>query len=115
MEEIFRFISQQIKDYDFQNTIPAGIVLTGGGAQSILAKEVCSQVISLPVRIGEPPRLGGLVDDITNPAFTSAIGTLLYFQNTKTNSKNSSGNKKMKASFEGLFGRIKNFIEPLLP
>ncbi|MFA6007045.1 MAG: cell division protein FtsA [Candidatus Shapirobacteria bacterium] len=115
LEEIFRFIAQQIKDYDFQNTIPAGIVLTGGGAQSILAKEICNEVISLPVRIADIPRLGGLVDDITNPAFSSAIGTLLYFQNSKTNSKNNSPNKKIKVSFEGLFGRLKNFIEPLLP
>jgi cell division protein FtsA len=115
LEEIFRFIAQQIKEYGFQNTIPAGIVLTGGGAQSILAKEVCNQVISLPVRIADTPRLGGLVDDITNPAFSSAIGTLLYFQDTKINPKNTSNSKKFKASFDGLFGRLKNFIEPLLP
>lgn len=115
LEEIFRFISQQIKDCGFQNSIPAGIVLTGGGAQTILAKEICSQNIPLPVRIAETPRLGGLVDDITNPAYSSAIGTILYFQSFKSSSKNSSNNKKIKVSFEGLFGRLKNFIEPLLP
>lgn len=115
LEEIFGFIFDQIEDNGFKNSIPAGIVLTGGGAQTILAKEVCSDIIPLPVRIAEPPRLGGLVDDITNPSFTSTIGTILYFQTHKVSSKNTSSNKKIKASFDGLFGRLKSFIEPLLP
>lgn len=114
LEEIFGFIYDQIEDNGYKNSIPAGIVLTGGGSQSILAKEVCSDIIPLPVRIADPPRLGGLVDDITNPAFSSAIGTILYFQDHKTNSKSSS-NKKNKVSFDGIFGRLKSFIEPLLP
>jgi len=115
LEEIFGFIYDQIKNNDLKNNIPAGIVLTGGGAQTILAREVCSDIIPLPVRIGDPPRLGGLVDDITNPAFSSTIGSILYFQNTKTSSKNNSSGRKLNLSFDGLFGRIKHFIEPLLP
>ncbi|HWS48787.1 MAG TPA: cell division protein FtsA [Candidatus Methanoperedens sp.] len=115
LEEIFGFIFDQIEDNGFKNTIPAGIVLTGGGALTILAKEVCSDIIPLPVRIADPPRLGGLVDDITNPAFSSTIGTILFFQSTKATPKGNSSNKKLKVSFDGLFGKIKNFIEPLLP
>jgi len=115
LEEIFTFIYEQIKDNGFKDTIPAGIVLTGGGADTILAREICSQNIPLPVRIGEPPRLGGLVDDITNPAFSSTIGTILYFQNIKPSTKSSAPNKKMNLSIDGLVGKIKHFIEPLLP
>ena len=116
LEEIIAFTYNQIKENSLENSIPAGIVLTGGGAQTILAKEVCTNLIPLPVRIAEVPRLGGLVEDITNPAFASTIGTLLYFQNKKpSNKKNSTGGKKIKVSFDGLFGKIKSFIEPLLP
>lgn len=115
LEEIFGFIFDQIEDNGFKNSIPAGIVLTGGGAQTILAKEICSDIIPLPVRIADPPRLGGLVDDITNPAFSSTIGTILFFQNIKTNPKKLSSGKKIKVSFDGIFGRLKSFIEPLLP
>ncbi len=114
LEEIIGFTYNQIKENSLENSIPAGIVLTGGGAQTILAKEVCTNLIPLPIRIAEPPRLGGLVEDITNPAFASTIGTLLYFQNKKTTNKKSGG-KKIKVSFDGLFGKIKSFIEPLLP
>lgn len=115
LEEIFGFIFDQIQDNGFKDSIPAGIVLSGGGSQTILAKEVCNDIIPLPIRISEPPRLGGLVDDITNPAFSSTIGTILYFQNNKTNTKSKSSTKKSKISFDGIFGRLKSFIEPLLP
>ncbi len=115
LEEIFGFIYDQIKDNGFNNSIPAGIVLTGGGSQTILAKEVCNDIIPLPVRIADPPRLGGLVDDITNPAFSSTIGTILYFQNNKITLKSKNSGGKSKISFDGIFGRIKSFIEPLLP
>jgi len=114
LEEIFGFVYDQIEDNGYKNLIPAGIVLTGGGAQTILANDICASIIPLPVRIAEPPRLGGLSDDITNPAFSSTIGTILYFQSNKTKNKSSS-NKMVKHSFEGLFGRLKSFIEPLLP
>ncbi|MDD3998752.1 MAG: cell division protein FtsA [Patescibacteria group bacterium] len=115
LEEIFGFIYDQIEDNDFKNSIPAGIVLTGGGSQTILAKEVCSDIIPLPVRIAEPPRLGGLVDDITNPAFASTIGTILYFQNNKSTVKSKGSSNKSKVSFDGILGKLKSFIEPLLP
>jgi len=115
LEEIFSFIYDQIEENDFKNSIPAGIVLTGGGSQTILAKEICSEIIPMPVRIAETPRLGGLVDDITNPAFSSTIGTILYFQNNKSTVKTKGSNKKSKASFDGILGKLKSFIEPLLP
>lgn len=114
LEEIFSFVYDQIKDNQFQDSIPAGLVLTGGGALTILAKDVASNLIPLPVRLGEPPRLGGLVEDITNPAFTSAIGTILYFQNQKPSGKKTSG-KKIKVNFDGFLDRFKHIIEPLLP
>lgn len=115
LEEIFGFIYNQIDENGYKNSIPAGIVLTGGGSQSILAKEICSNIIPLPVRIADPPRLGGLVDDITNPAFASSIGTILFFQTHKNTPKSNGSSKKIKVSFDGVFGRLKNFIEPLLP
>ncbi len=114
LEEIFSLIENEIKNSGYYNSIPAGIVLTGGGAQTVNAKEICSQVIPLPLRIGSPPRVGGLVDDILNPAYTSTIGLLLYAlsEDKKTTSP---GHKKQKINVGGIFDKIKNLIEPLLP
>jgi len=113
LEEIFNLIYSQIESSGFHQTIPAGIVLTGGGALTVNAKETCEKIIPLPLRIASPPKVGGIIDDIINPAFTSSIGLLLFSQDNKNTS--SSPSKKSKISFNGIFGRLKKLVEPLLP
>jgi len=68
LEEIFSLIYSQIEASGFHQSIPAGIVLTGGGAMTVNAKEICNKIIPLPLRIANPPKVGGIVDDIINPA-----------------------------------------------
>jgi cell division protein FtsA len=114
LEELFTLIYDQIDNSGYSSLIPAGIVLTGGGSQTINAKEICGKVIPLPLRIASPPKLGGIVDDILNPGYTSSIGLLMYNLN-QSNNPSSATSKKTKSSFSGLFGKIKNLLEPLLP
>lgn len=112
LEEIISLSYLEIQNSGFAQTIPAGIVLTGGGAQSVQIKEVCSKIIPLPLRIGQPPKIGGITDDILNPAFTSSIGLILYDLEDHPQSNSSTANK---ISFNHFFSRVKNFLEPLLP
>ncbi|MPN16256.1 hypothetical protein SDC9_163594 [bioreactor metagenome] len=58
--------------------------------------------------------MGGIVDDILNPAYTSTIGLLMTARENKEISSPSSS-RKMKLNFGGLFGRVKKLIEPILP
>lgn len=114
LEEIFDVVHEQINNSGYGQLIPAGIVLTGGGAQTINVKEICSKVIPLPLRISNPPKVGGIVDDILNPAYTSSVGLLMY--SLEENKKgNSTPTKNSKVSFSGFFGKIKSILEPLLP
>ncbi len=113
LEEIFHLIYSKIEDSGFAQTIPAGIVLTGGGAQTVNIKEVCEKIIPLPLRIANPPKVGGIIDDIINPAYSSSIGLLMFSNDIKKTS--STTVKKNKVSVGGLFGKIKKLIEPLMP
>jgi len=113
LEELFTLIYDQIESSSFSALIPAGIVITGGGAQTINAKDICSKVIPLPLRIASPPKLGGIVDDILNPSYTSSIGLLMY--GLEQSNTSGSSNKKSKTNVSGLFNKIKSLIEPLLP
>lgn len=112
LEEIFTLIYTQIESSGFHRIIPAGVVLTGGGSQTINIKDICNKTIPLPLRIAAPPKVGGIVDDILNPAYTSSIGLLMFNKDTK---KTSSPGKKTKSSVGGIINRIKVLIEPLLP
>ena len=114
LEEIFNLIYREIEKSGFQESIPAGIVLTGGGALTVNAKDICSKIIPLPFRISEPPKIGGIVDDIINPSFTSSVGLLMYhLEESKKN--NFSTLKKTKKTSINIFAKIKSLLEPILP
>lgn len=113
LEEIFSLIYSQIESSGFHQSIPAGIVLTGGGAMTVNAKEICSKIIPLPLRIANPPKVGGIVDDIINPAYTSTIGLLIHNKNAKKSSGSSV--KSPKISVGRFISKIKSLLEPLLP
>lgn len=113
VEEIIHLIWHEICSRGFQNLIPAGIVITGGGALTVEIKTISSKIIPLPIRISNPIKLNGLVDDIDSPAYSSAVGSILFFQNIKqfpVSSKN-----QMNFHIKQLFSRIKDFLSPLLP
>jgi cell division protein FtsA len=113
LEEIFQLLYSKINDSGFLTSIPAGIVLTGGGAQTVAIKEICEKIIPLPFRIATPPKIGGIIDDIINPSYSSSIGLLML---TNSNSKNSASPvKKSNFSMKGKFGKIKKIIESLMP
>ena len=112
LEEIINLVYQQLQTSGFSQKIPAGLVITGGGAQTVQLKEICGKIIPLPLRLGQPPKIGGIIDDILNPAYTSSIGLLLYHLNDNSHpiSRHPS-----KISLPHFFDRIKSFLEPLLP
>lgn len=114
LDEIFTLVDTEIQNSGFRSLIPAGIVLTGGGAQTIIAKDTCSRIIPLPLRIATTPKIGGLVDDILNPQFTSSIGLLMYGLDNDQKKKTPSAHKT-KINVTGLFTKIKDLITPLLP
>ncbi len=113
LEEIFQLLHNKIEESGFLTSIPAGIVLTGGGAQTIGIKETCEKIIPLPLRIANPPKVGGIIDDIINPAYSSSIGLLMLANDNKNIPKTSI--KKSKISFKGAFGKVKKIIESLMP
>lgn len=113
VEEIFNLIYQQIDLSGLTNSIPAGIVLTGGASQTINLKDNASKIIPLPIRIANPPKIGGLVEEIISPGFTSTIGLLMYSISEGVSQSNQS--VKHSVNISGLFGRLRSLLEPLLP
>ena len=114
LEELASLINSELETNRLRQYIPAGIVITGGGSQTTNIKEIFTQIINLPVRLATLPTVGGLSDDILNPAYSSAIGLLRYSLEGNPIDQNTSS-QRVKAPFTGILGRIKNLIEPLLP
>ena len=115
VEEIVHLVWHEICDRGFQNLIPAGIVYTGGGALTVDLKTISNKIIPLPIRISEPLKLSGLVDDIDSSAYSSAIGSILFFQDSQQVPYTSNKKIKINIPFKQIFQKIKDFLAPLLP
>lgn len=78
VSELCSMIAERLKTERLLGSIPAGVVITGGGAETIGLIPVAKQQLKLPARIGMPIELDGLTLDIHKPAFATSIGLLHY-------------------------------------
>jgi len=106
LNEIFSLIALEIKKSDLQGKLPAGVVVTGGAAQTTGVERVAKRVLKTPVRIGYPRGVTGLIDEIESPAFSATVGELIY------------GSKLIKSgsmlSFYSQKGKINTILSRLL-
>jgi cell division protein FtsA len=58
--------------------VATGIVLTGGSSKMEGAIELAEEVFHMPVRLGIPQYVSGLVDVVSNPIHATGVGLLLY-------------------------------------
>ncbi len=79
-EEILGLILAEMKRSGYEGMLPAGVVLTGGTAALHGIAELGREYMGLPVRVGYPRGVSGLVDTISGPAYATSIGLLLWSQ-----------------------------------
>lgn len=115
LNEIFSIVRLDLEKAGLSARIPSGIIVSGGGAETVGILESAKRTISLPVRIGTPSGVSGLVDDIMTPAFASSIGLILYAAKTEPQEHLTSFAKMIKLSSKGIFGKFIETIKDLLP
>jgi cell division protein FtsA len=119
LEEIFSLIYDELKRNNLLELTPAGVVLAGGGAQTASAIEVCRRTMALPVRIGVPQGVTGLVDDILTPEFAATIGLISYGQKGTEQlgggSLRHAGRGLSGLPIKGTFEKTIKFIKSFLP
>ncbi len=77
-EEVIELIIGEARRSGYEGMLPAGIVLTGGGAQLNQFDDLLREMLQLPVRIGVPDGLSGLTDSLDSPAYATAVGLLRW-------------------------------------
>jgi cell division protein FtsA len=78
VEEIMALIAAELELSGYVDKLPAGIVLTGGGAQLDGIVKVAEETLGLPVRLGKPDNLNCLTADINKPQNAVILGGLVY-------------------------------------
>lgn len=118
MQEIFALVGERLKSENLFPLIPAGLVITGGGAQTTKIAEVAKRELNLSARIGKPIELQGLTNDITKPEFATSIGLLHLGKKQNGGSTVSSfdfGSIFKGFSFGSIPGKIGDIFKSLMP
>ncbi|KKR86974.1 MAG: Cell division protein ftsA [Candidatus Woesebacteria bacterium GW2011_GWB1_41_10] len=115
LNEIFTMVKIELEKEGLMGKVPSGAIITGGGAETVGIVESAKRMLTLPVRIGTPQGVAGLIDDIMNPSFSTVIGLLKYAQRLTPRENLTSFGKKLKLPTKGIFGKIVSSIKDLLP
>ncbi|PWU22955.1 hypothetical protein C5B42_04570, partial [Candidatus Cerribacteria bacterium 'Amazon FNV 2010 28 9'] len=122
MKEMFEMVGTELEKQKLFSLVPAGIVITGGGAQTAGIAEVCKRTLSMSTRIGIPTGVRGLVDEIEIPSYATAIGLLLYgAKEGGEEVRTGEGGNLLKifSSFSGkgsgILNKIQSLLKSLLP
>jgi len=78
IEEIFEFVKKDLMRSGYYDALAAGVVLTGGATVMEGMCEVAEQVLELPTRRGSPTKIGGLVDVVRSPAYSTGVGLVMF-------------------------------------
>ena len=74
VSEIFDQVNKELKKISRQQLLPAGVVLTGGGAKLPKITELCKKELKLPCRIGIPQ---GFAPPQEDPSLAAVCGLVL--------------------------------------
>ncbi|OUV62769.1 MAG: cell division protein FtsA [Gammaproteobacteria bacterium TMED119] len=107
-EELMTLILAELRRSGYENLIASGVVLTGGSAKMEGVIELAEEVFHMPVRLGEPQHVTGLIDVIRNPIHATGVGLLLFGHLSEQSTQLSQFSATNGSS---IFGRVKDWIQ----
>jgi cell division protein FtsA len=104
-DELFTLVQAEIRRSGFEESLGAGIVLTGGTSRMEGAVELAEEIFHMPVRLGVPAGVQGMLDIVRNPIYATAVGLLLFGQ------KQQGAGIERDSSSRGLLRKLKQWIQ----
>jgi cell division protein FtsA len=112
LEEILQYALDEISRAGYHQRLPAGVVLTGGGAMTPGIVELGREVLAVPVRVGMPGQgLAGLADSVETPKMAVAAGLALYGARQVAQGSAFGGAGRRSQSVEKYFGPVKRWLQ----
>jgi cell division protein FtsA len=82
-QELLMLIRDELRRGGLESQIPAGIVLTGGGAHLCGLPELAERIFNQPVRVALPRGLAEMSEEVSRPEYATAVGLVLYGARTR--------------------------------
>ncbi len=107
-EELLTLIQAELRRSGFEDLIAAGIVMTGGSSKMEGVVELAEEIFHMPVRLGSPQYVTGLVDVVRNPIYATGVGLLLFGDQHRSDRGSDS---MVGGSAKGVWERMKNWFK----
>jgi cell division protein FtsA len=78
VEEILSLVEREVARSGYGDLLASGVVLTGGSSLLSGIGELGEHIFNMPVRIGYPKGISGLVDLVNSPMYATGVGLVLY-------------------------------------
>ncbi|MCG8687628.1 MAG: cell division protein FtsA [Desulfobacterales bacterium] len=111
VEEIFTLLKKELFSNGLENSFPAGFVLTGGSVVMDGITEIAESVFNVPVRVGDPNRIGGLKDIVKNPAYATGVGLVIF--GSSANCKLEIGHTESQG-VQNILNRMKQWFKDII-
>ncbi len=76
LEEIFNLVRKELRRAHYEQRLPEGVVLTGGGARMRDIDKFVRNMLNMSVKIGVPSGLMGVADSTYKPEYATAVGLM---------------------------------------
>lgn len=109
--EIFSLVREELVKIERDGKLPAGAILTGSAIKIPACIDLARNVLGLPVQIGFPHEIDGIVDRIDDPSFATMLGLVTLGAKSERHRSFSLGSFKASQVLKGVSG----FFKRLLP
>lgn len=113
VQELVGFIGREIKRSGYNGMLPGGVVLCGGSAVMPGLVDLVSEMLDMPVRVGEPRGLAGMNDIVAGPAFATAVGLVRLALRSIPVHEAAASRERERPQGPGLFERFRNWLEDM--
>ncbi len=85
LNEIFLIIQDNLVKVNCNTSLPAGIIITGGGSKIEGIVELTKETMRLPAQVGKPAiEISGLIDKLSDPIYSTTIGLMIWGKDRTT-------------------------------
>ena len=112
IEETFEMVAKKLADIGLANDSSHRVVLTGGASQLVGVVDVAEMVLDKHVRLGKPKNIPNLPQALNSPAFSAALGMLIFGANYSERRPKKIIQKTSSAD-SGIMGNVGSWLKTL--
>ena len=106
MHEIFQMAREEVRKSGFDQLLPAGVIVAGGGSRLMGTMDAAQAVFNTSARLGQPLGLVGLADKAHGPSFAVAAGLVKW----GARSRAMYGNTRQPATFGNTYQKTVRWL-----